>query len=203
MSKPETREVEFWFDIVSPASYIAWTQMDALERETGAKVIYRPFFLPGLFKVAGSASPITVPAKSKWLFHDLKRFAKRHGVKFWMNEHFPLNSLYIMRGLIAWQDKPELKALGDGFFRAMWADNENVNDPEIMARIVSEAGVDPAEWKAALEDEGVKQKVFEINEALAKRGAFGAPTFFLKEGDKEIMHWGQDRLDFVKEALTG
>ena len=106
-----------------------------------------------------------------------------------------------MRGLIAWQDRPEIKALGDGFFKAMWADNENVNDPEVMARIVSAAGVDPAEWKAALEDEGVKQKVFDINEELAKRGAFGAPTFFVKEGDKEIMHWGQDRLDFVKEAL--
>ena len=196
-----SREVEFCFDIVSPASYLAWTQMPKLVEETGAKIKYRPFFLPGLFKVAGSSSPITVPSKSKWLFHDMRRFAKRYGVKFWMNEHFPLNSLYIMRGLIAWQDKPEIRALGDGFFRAMWADNENVNDPAIMARIVSEAGVDPKEWQAALEDETVKQKVFTINDELAKRGAFGAPTFFLMEGDKEVMHWGQDRLDFIKEAL--
>ena len=196
-----SREIEFCFDIVSPASYLAWTQMPKLEADTGATIKYRPFFLPGLFKVAGSTSPITVPSKGKWLFHDLRRFAKRYGVKFWMNEHFPLNSLYIMRGLIAWQDKPEIRALGDGFFRAMWADNENVNDPAIMARIVSEAGVDPKEWQAALEDETVKQKVFTINDELAKRGAFGAPTFFLMEGDKEVMHWGQDRLDFVKEAL--
>ena len=196
-----SREIEFCFDIVSPASYLAWTQMPKLEADTGATIKYRPFFLPGLFKVAGSTSPITVPSKGKWLFHDLRRYAKRYGVKFWMNEHFPLNSLYIMRGLIAWQDKPEIRALGDGFFRAMWADNENVNDPAIMARIVSEAGVDPKEWQAALEDETVKQKVFTINDELAKRGAFGAPTFFLMEGDREVMHWGQDRLDFIKEAL--
>ena len=196
-----TREVEFYFDIVSPASYLAWTQIPKLVEETGAEIKYRPFFLPGLFKVAGSSSPITVPPKSKWLFQDMRRFAKRYGVKFWMNDHFPLNSLYIMRGLIAWQDKPEIKALGDGFFNAMWADNENVNDPEVMARIVSAAGVDPAEWKAALEDAGIKQKVFDINEELAKRGAFGAPTFFVQNGDKTELHWGQDRLDFVKEAL--
>ncbi|MGB7286072.1 MAG: 2-hydroxychromene-2-carboxylate isomerase, partial [Salaquimonas sp.] len=180
-----TKKIEFYFDIVSPASYLAWTQMPKLEEETGATVIYRPFFLPGLFKVAGSASPITVPAKGKWMFHDFRRFAKRYGVPFWMNDQFPLNSLYMMRGLIAWQDKPELKALGDGFFKAMWADNENVNDPEIMARIVSAAGVDPDAWKAALEDEGVKQQVFSINEDLAKRGAFGAPTFFVTLNGKE------------------
>jgi 2-hydroxychromene-2-carboxylate isomerase len=196
-----TKEVEFYFDIVSPASYLAWTQMDKLAEETGATVLYRPFFLPGLFKVAGSSSPITVPAKSKWLFHDLRRYAKKHGVKFWMNEHFPLNSLYIMRGLIAWQDKPQIRALGDGFFKAMWADNVNVNDPAEMAKIVSAAGVDPAEWKAALEDSDVKQKVFDINDDLAKRGAFGAPTFFVERDGKTEMHWGQDRLEFVKEAL--
>lgn len=196
-----SREIEFCFDIVSPASYLAWTQMPKLEADTGATIKYRPFFLPGLFKVAGSTSPITVPSKGKWLFHDLRRFAKRYGVKFWMNEHFPLNSLYIMRGLIAWQDRPEIRELGDGFFKAMWADNENVNDPAVMARIVSEAGVDPKDWQAALEDETVKQKVFTINDELAKRGAFGAPTFFLMEGDREVMHWGQDRLDFIKEAL--
>lgn len=195
------KTVEFWFDIVSPASYLAWTQMPELETETGAEIQYCPFFLPGLFKAAGSASPITVPAKGKWLFHDLRRFAKRYDVPFWMNDHFPLNSLYIMRGLIAWKDKPELKALGDRFFNAMWADNKNVNDPNVMAEIVTAAGVDPNEWQAALEDPSVKQQVFDINETLAKRGAFGAPTFFVERNGKEEMHWGQDRLDFVKDAL--
>lgn len=195
------KEVEFYFDIVSPASYLAWTQMPKLVEETGATIIYRPFFLPGLFKAAGSSSPITVPTKGRWLFHDLRRFAKKYDVPFWMNDNFPLNSLYIMRGLVGWQDKPEIEALGNGFFQAMWADNKNVNDPEIMAGIVSAAGVDPKEWQATLSDEDIKQSIFDISDALAKRGAFGAPTFFVKRGGKEEMHWGQDRLEFVKEAL--
>ena len=97
-------QVEFYFDIVSPASYLAWTQMPKLAEETGAKIIYRPFFLPGLFKIAGSTSPITVPAKGKWIFDDLGRWAKRYGVPFKMNSKFPLSSVYAMRGLIAFQD---------------------------------------------------------------------------------------------------
>jgi 2-hydroxychromene-2-carboxylate isomerase len=195
------RELEFYYDIVSPASYLAWTQMPKLAEETGAKVLYRPFFLPGLFKVAGSSSPITVPAKGKWMFSDLTRFAKRFAVPFQMNRHFPLSSIYVMRGLIAWQDKPEATALCDGFFKAMWANNENITDPEVMLRIVADAGVDSDEWKNALEDPDNKQKVFDINEDLAKRGAFGAPTFFVRNISGEEMFWGQDRLDFVREAL--
>ncbi len=196
-----SKEVEFWFDIVSPASYLAWTQMPKLAAETGATIRYKPFFLPGLFKAAGSASPITVPAKGKWLFHDLRRFARMYEVPFWMNDKFPLNSLNIMRGLIAFVDRPELVALGDGFFKAMWAENKDVTDPEVMAAIVTAAGVDPEEWMSAIQNDEIKQKVFSINEELARRGAFGAPTFFVREGEKEIMHWGQDRISFVKQAL--
>jgi len=198
-----TREVEFYFDIVSPASYLAWTQLPKLADETGSKIVYRPFFLPGLFKLAGSSSPITVPAKGRWLMGDLARYAKHFGVPFRMNDQFPLNSLYVMRGLIAWQDKPEIVSLGDGFYKAMWVDNENINDPEVMARIVKDSGIDPKQWQAALGDGAIKRRVFEINEALEKRGAFGAPTFFVKKADgSDEMFWGQDRLDFVRQALA-
>lgn len=191
------KEVEFWFDIVSPASYLAWTQMPALARETGATILYRPFFLPGLFKEAGSASPITVPAKGKWLFHDLNAWAKRYGVPFRMNRHFPMSSLSAMRGLIAWQDREELLALGDAFFDAMWVSDRDISEPEVIADVARSAGVDPEAFAAAIADPAVKKRVFDISSELAGRGAFGAPTFFV--GRK--MFWGQDRLDFVREAL--
>ena len=85
-------KVEFWFDIVSPASYLAWTQMPKLASETGAQILYRPFFLPGLFKTAGSSSPIAVPNKGRWMLNDLGAWARRYGVPFNMNRHFPLSS---------------------------------------------------------------------------------------------------------------
>lgn len=191
------RQVEFWFDIVSPASYLAWTQMPKLAAETGAEILYRPFFLPGLFKEAGSSSPISVPAKGKWLFHDLNAWAKRYGVPFVMNSHFPMSSLTAMRGLIAWQDKPELVTLGDALFDAMWVSNRDINDPQVLAECAASAGIDPEDFSQAVSDSQVKQRVFDINAELAARGAFGAPTFFV--GKK--MFWGQDRLDFVREEL--
>lgn len=192
-----TKQVEFFFDIVSPASYLAWTQMPALAEETGAEVVYRPFFVPGIFKQAGSSSPITVPAKGDWLFIDLDRFAKRYGVPFVMNDKFPLNSLYMMRGLIAVRDTPQFKALGDGFFQAMWADNQDLNDPAVVQRVVEQAGIDVDQYTVAIGDPAIKQAVFDITDEAVSRGVFGAPTFFV--GDE--MYWGQDRLDFVREAL--
>lgn len=192
-----SKQIEFFFDIVSPASYLAWTQIPKLEKDTGATVIYRPFFLPGLFKAAGSSSPIQVPAKGKWLFEDLTLWAKHYGIPFNMNDLFPNSSLYAMRGLIAYQDTPYIRALGDGFFNAMWVDNEDINDPSIVKDILIEAGIDFDEYQVAMSTAQNKQRVFDITEEVKTRGAFGAPTFFV--GDK--MFWGQDRLHFVKDAL--
>ncbi len=192
------RKVEFFFDIVSPASYLAWTQMPKLIRETGAQIDYRPFFLPGLFKVSGSISPIAVPAKGRWMFDDLSRFARRYGVPFNMNPHFPLSSVYAMRGLIAWRGRPQFQALGNGFYTAMWVEGRDINASQVVGDILAGAGVDAGEYQAAIDDPAAKQAVFDVTEEAARRGAFGAPTFFV---GKE-MHWGQDRLDFVREALA-
>lgn len=191
------KSVEFFFDIVSPASYLAWTQLPKLEAETGAEIIYRPMFLPGVFDKAGSASPITVPAKSKWIFEDFKRFAKRYDVPFVMNEKFPLSSVYVMRGLNNYRHHTSFNKLTDEFYKAMWANNEDINDPKIVIRIVSGAGIDPNEYQSAMNDADNKKALMDVTEEAVTRGVFGAPTFFV--GDE--MHFGQDRLDFVAEAL--
>ena len=192
------KTVEFYFDIVSPASYLAWTRLPEIAAETGAEIEYRPFFLPGVFEKAGSSSPITVPAKGKWLFHDLKRWAKTYDVPFVMNEHFPMSSVYAMRGLNNYRKSEHFHALGDGFFQAMWVNNENINDPETVARIVTGAGIDPQEYQEKLNDPANKQALIDVSEEAVSRGVFGAPTFFVGK----FMHWGQDRLGFVREDLA-
>jgi 2-hydroxychromene-2-carboxylate isomerase len=190
------RKIEFFFDIVSPASYLAWTQMPRLAAETGAEIDYRPFFLPGLFKIAGSTTPISVPAKGKWMFGDLQRFAARYGVPFRMNRKFPLNSISMMRALIHYRGKPELVALGNALYAAMWADNRDVTDAAELGRIAKEVGISADAFAAAVADPANKQALIEATSEAAERGAFGAPTFFV-DGE---MHWGQDRLDFVRAA---
>jgi len=192
-----TKTVEFFFDIVSPASYLAWTQMPKLIEETGAEVIYRPFFLPGVFEATGNSSPITVPAKGRWMFNDLTRHAKKYGVPFVMNSRFPLSSVYAMRGLNNYRETENIVALGNGFFNAMWANDEDINDIQVVTRIVSEAGIDPLEYQTKLNDPANKKALMDITEEAVGKGMFGAPTFFV--GDN--MHWGQDRVDLVIDEL--
>ncbi len=117
-SRHESKSRVF-YNIVSPASYLAFTQLSTLEAETGAEIVYRPFFPPGLFQTTGNASPITIPAKRVWMFDDFGRFARQYDVPFVINTHFPFSSLIMMRGLIAYQETSMLRSLTKTFFEAM------------------------------------------------------------------------------------
>ncbi|MGI9351562.1 MAG: 2-hydroxychromene-2-carboxylate isomerase [Rhizobiaceae bacterium] len=191
------KTVEFFFDIVSPASYLAWVQIPKLVEETSAEVIYRPVFLPGVFDKAGSSSPITVAAKGNWMFGDLQRHARKYGVEFNMNSRFPLSSVYAMRGLNNYREKSEILKLANGFFDAMWVHDQDINDVAVVTQVVSRAGIDPAEYQEKLSNPANKQALVDITEEAVSRGMFGVPTFFVDQN----MHWGQDRIDFVKEDL--
>ena len=194
-----TKQVEFFFDIGSPASYLAWTQLPRIAAAAGAAITWKPMLLGGVFKVIGNASPVTIPAKGKWLMHDLARFAARYGVPLRIPSNFPVNTLPLMRGAAGLQRKrpadfqPYLQAM----FNAMFAQGLDLGNPEMLTGVLTAAGFDNAEFEALIGDPAVKQALIEgTNEAVA-RGVFGAPTMFV--GDE--MHFGQDRLDFVAAAL--
>jgi 2-hydroxychromene-2-carboxylate isomerase len=71
---------EFWFDFGSPASYLASTQIAGIESATGARAVWRPMLLGGVFQATGNHSPATIPAKGRYTFVDFDRFARRYGV---------------------------------------------------------------------------------------------------------------------------
>ena len=189
------RAIEFFFDYGSPASYLAYTQMPAIAERTGATIIYRPMLLGGVFKATGNRSPIEIPPKGAWMMGDLARFAKRYGVPYARNPHFPLNTLNLMRGAIAAENEGRLIPYSDAIFRAVWADQRNMEDPIVIAAVLREAGFDPAAMMAAIGTAQVKDGLRANTEEAVARGVFGAPTFFV---GKELF-FGQDRLDFVEE----
>jgi 2-hydroxychromene-2-carboxylate isomerase len=191
--------VEFLFDVGSPAAYLAWTQMPRLAAETGAQVDYRPMLLGGVFQATGNRSPMEVPAKGQYMQDDLQRFAKRYGVPFRHNPHFPINTLTLMRGALGLQMREPQRMVPyvDAVFRAIWVDGKNMNDPATVAGVLQQAGFDPEKLLALTQDPAVKDQLKVVTQEAVARGVFGAPTFFV--GDQ--MFWGQDRLDFVKEAL--
>lgn len=199
MSKPVDRSFEFWHDYGSPASYLAWTQLPQLVQDTGARVVLRPMLLGGVFQATSNHSPATVPAKGKYLFVDLARFARRYGVPFVMNPYFMINTLTPMRvaaGLALRQDA-RAAAFDAAMYRAIWVEARNMNDPQVVAETWAQAGFDPAALAALAADAAVKDALKAATQEAVSRGVFGAPTFFA--GDE--MFWGQDRIDFVKEAL--
>jgi 2-hydroxychromene-2-carboxylate isomerase len=173
--------------------------MPVIARDTGATVVYRSMLLGGVFQSTGNRPPISVPLKGSYLFTDLSRFARRYGVPLVMNPAFPINTITLMRidvGLERAAD-PRLAAYRDAMFRAIWVDQKNMNDPATVAQVLAAGGFDPQQMLALASDPAVKEDLRARTQAAVDRGIFGAPTFFV--GD--AMFWGQDRLDFVREAL--
>lgn len=194
-----TKTLEFYFDVGSPAAYLAWTQVEQIAHDTGAALAYRPFLLGGVFQATGNRSPMEVPAKGKYMLGDLQRFAQRYGVPFQHNPHFPINTLTLMRGATGLQlrEPQRLRAYGDAVYRAIWVDAKNMNDAATVGEVLHAAGFDPRQLLALTAEPEVKDKLKADTQEAVARGVFGAPTFFV-DGH---MYWGQDRLDFVKEAL--
>lgn len=198
--KPQPKTIEFHFDFGSPTTYLAHTQLPRIARETGAELVYHPMLLGGVFKAAGNVSPVTVAAKGRWMAQDIARWARRWGVPFAFNPHFPVNTLTLMRGAVGLQlrQPADFTRYVDAVFHAMWVAPRNLSDPAEVAAVLTGAGFDPAAFMALVGDAEVKAQLVANTEASVGRGVFGAPTCFV--GDE--MHFGQDRLDFVREALA-
>lgn len=192
------KRLEFFFDFGSPTTYLAYTQMPVISQRTGAEIVYRPMLLGGVFKATGNQSPALIKAKSKWMDGDLKAFARRYGVPYARNPHFPVNTIMLMRGAVAMQREGRLAPYADAIFHAMWVEPQNLNEPQIVGSVLANAGFEPKQMLSAIEDQGVKDELRANTEEAVSRGVFGSPSFFV--GDK--LFFGQDRLDFVEEALN-
>jgi 2-hydroxychromene-2-carboxylate isomerase len=194
-----SKTVEFLFDVGSPTAYLAWTQLPKICAEAGATLVYKPMLLGGVFQATGNVSPAAVPAKGSYMAADLARFAQRYGVAFKHNPFFPINTLLLMRGAVGVQLRwPErLDAYLQAVFTALWVEAKNLNDPTVLMPTLAAAGFDPATLQALVAEPAVKDALRANTEAAVARGVFGAPTLFVGQ----TMFFGQDRLDFVREAL--
>ncbi|MCE9659164.1 MAG: 2-hydroxychromene-2-carboxylate isomerase [Burkholderiales bacterium] len=192
--------LEYFFDFGSPTSYLAWTQLPKVIADSGAEIVWRPMLLGGVFKATGNASPVSVPAKGRWMNADIARWAARYGVPFRFNPHFPINTLTLMRGAVGLQmHRPEdFQRYLEVVSKAMWEGAANLGDPAVLASTLAAAGFEVDAFLALVGDPEVKARLVATTEEAVARGVFGAPTFFV--GD--AMFFGQDRLDFVREALA-
>ncbi len=194
-----TRRVEFLFDFASATSYLAYTQLPKIAAARNAEIIWRPILLGAVFKATSNVSPMTVAAKGRWMFGDLKLWGEHYGVPFNPTPHFPVNSLTVLRGAVAMQMRMPWEFLRyvQLIFGAIWESHRNFNQQDEIAAVLREGGFDIDRMLALVSDPAVKQQLKTNTDEAVGRGVFGAPTFFV--GDR--MFFGQDRLEFVAEAL--
>ena len=193
-----SKTIEFLFDVGSPTTYLAHKRLPGITQRTGAAVEYVPILLGGVFKATGNASPVMVPAKGRWMFTDMGRFADAHGIMLRSNSHFPINTLTMQRILAGMKDKPGFDCLVDGFFNAMWRDGRNMGDAAELHAVIAGLKLDADAIIAVAQDPEAKAALVTATEDAVSRGVFGAPTFFV--GD--AMYFGQDRLDWVEAAVA-
>jgi 2-hydroxychromene-2-carboxylate isomerase len=156
-------------------------------------------FTIGLHQLTENRSPVMVPNKARWIAGDLQRFARRYGVTLNPNPHGIINILPADRAAALAEKEGAVEQLMATAYPAMWVDGRDLSDPEVLGEVIAAAGLDASRYLAAIETDEVKNLLKQNTQEAADRGAFGAPTFFV--GDE--MFFGQDRLDFVEEALAG
>lgn len=189
-----SRKIDYFFDYVSAYSYLVNSQVEKIE---GTEVRYRPMLLGAVMQATGNRPPGTVEAKGKYLITDLKRWARRYGIPMRFNSIFPQNTMYALRVAVAAQRRGVFHDIHQAFFDAMFVHDLDLSDRDVLARIISEAGLDADELMNDIETQSIKDELKNNTEEAIRRGAFGAPTFFI--GDE--MFFGNDRLEFIREAL--
>lgn len=197
-----TKVVEFFWDVASPYTYLAHTQMAGLEARTGAQVRYRPFLLGGVFKSTDNLMPGANPYKAAYLVKDLARWRDHYRVPMKMpalEVIFPVNSLLPMRLATAADLAGQGRTLAQALFHAYWVQGRNVGEEAEARAAVLEAGLDAEALFSSAQSGPVKDRLRANTEEAVSRGAFGAPAIFV--GDQ--LYFGNDRLMFVEAALQG
>lgn len=195
------KTVDYYFSLVSPWAYLGFQNFLKVAEETGAKVNYKPVDMPKLFAETGGL-PLAKrhPSRQAYRLQELARWKKALKRDFiFQPKHLPLDDFLAKRAVIAalLADSAKVPALIEALHRALWVDDLNLGSVDVLARVISDCGLDSdAILKAAGKEDAGETLIANTDEAIA-RGVFGVPTYAV--GD--ALFWGQDRLDFLKAAI--
>ncbi len=197
MEKPD--QVEFFFDLGSPWTYVASTQLDGLCERTGVEIRWRPFLLGGVFKATNNKSPFLEPVWNK-LNHqreDMKAWIAHYGIPFNFPSNFPPNTLLAMRGAVVADTFGRIVPYARAANRAFFVNDEDLSDPETVMKIAERAGLDRGDFEKRLAATEVKEALRRNTDEAVERGAFGSPTFFWNGH----MFFGNDRLALLEAFI--
>ena len=184
---------EFYFDFVSPYSFLAHKVINKLERKNSIKIKYKPILLGGLHNLHGIKAPAFIPAKAKHMIRDCKLIAEKNKIKFKFNSYFPIKSLNLMRGVLVAEEDNYKSYYIDTIFNAIWKDGLDMNDENIIQKILKNLNVNPKTFLLRVASSAIKESLKKKTNDAYEKGIFGAPSFVANNK----IFWGQDRLEFA------
>ena len=187
------KSFDFYFDFVSPYSFLAHKEISKIEKKNSIKIKYKPILLGGLHNLHGIKAPAFIPAKAKHMIRDCKLIAEKNKIKFKFNSYFPIRSLNLMRGVFVAEEDNYKSYYIDSIFNAIWQDGLNMNDENIIQKILKNLNVNPKTFLLRSASSSIKDSLKKRTNEAYEKGIFGAPSFV----SNNKIFWGQDRIEFV------
>ena len=190
-----TKSIDFYFDFISPYSYIAHKQIIKLNKRNNFN--YKPILLGGLHNLGGITAPAFNERKMKNMKNDCLLISAKNNIPFKWNEKFPINSLYLMRGFLFIDENKKEKFI-DCCFDAYWKDNIDILNEDNIKKILSKCEIDQKKFNEGIKEIKIKNKLKELTSIAFGNDVFGAPTFVVNNK----LFWGQDRLNYALDEYN-
>ena len=190
-----TKEVEFYFDFISPYAYLAYKKIQSLPKDI--KIKYKPVLLGALHNLEGITAPAFIKPKLKHMISDCDLIANKNKSNFIWNSKFPINSLSVMRGYL-FINAENRELYMNVMFDAYWKDNLDISNEKILKNLIEKCKINSSKFFDGIKDLKIKDELKSITQEAHDKGIFGAPTFVVNNK----IFWGQDRLEFALEEYN-
>ena len=187
------KSFDFYFDFVSPYSFLAHKEIRKIEKKNSIKIVYKPVLLGGLHNLHGIKAPAFIPAKAKHMIRDCKLIAEKNKIKFKFNSYFPIRSLNLMRGVLVAEEDNFKSYYVDNIYNSIWQDGLNMNDENIIQKILKNLSINPKTFVLRSTSSSIKDSLRKKTNEAYEKGIFGAPSFVANNK----IFWGQDRIEFA------
>tara|TARA_Y100000590_G_C15608642_1_gene972943 strand:- start:641 stop:1231 length:591 start_codon:yes stop_codon:yes gene_type:complete len=187
-----TSIIEFYYDFVSPYSYLAHKRIVEIKKSKKIEFLYKPILLGGLHNLLKITPAAFTKSKDKYMVEDCKMVANKYKIDFIFNNKFPINSLILMRGVLTLKEDEKDNFIKN-FFDAYWGLNIDLSKEDEVNKILGKLNINSEEFSKKIKDQKIKDKLKNLTQEAYNKEIFGAPTFVVNNK----LFWGQDRLDFA------
>ena len=192
-----SKTLDFYFDFISPYSFIAFKEIKKYEKKYSLKIKFKPILLGGLHNLHGIKAPAFIPSKARFMIRDCKIVSEKKNIKFKFNSYFPIKTLGLMRGVLIAEEDDIKDHYVDNIFNSIWRDGFNMNDQTVVEKVLKNININPKTFFLRLSTQNIKDNLKKKTSEAYEKGIFGAPTFIVNNK----IFWGQDRLIYALEEL--